>query len=263
MYAAKIERAVKNQKHVMLFWESKMIHKLRGKTYVPQLYYIGTDKTNEKNQFHVMVMDMLGPSLEDLFVQCKRKFDLKTCCLVAQAMIKRIEKCHEEKMIHRDIKPDNFLVGANEGTKDNIYVIDFGLAKQFMSSDGKHIPYIEGKNLTGTARYASLATHMGKEQSRRDDLETIGHVILYFLKGTLPWQNLPGKTKEEKYKNIKKKKLETTLDDLCRGCPLEFKEYMEYCRSLQFDTEPDYRHCVSFFDKCMKRNNMDPKVLDY
>jgi len=187
LYAAKIERAVKNQKHVMLFWESKLIHKLRGKTYVPQLYYIGSDKTNEKNQFHVMVMDLLGPSLEDLFMQCKRKFDLKTCCLVAQAMIKRIEKIHDERIIHRDIKPDNFLIGGTELTKDNIYVIDFGLAKCYKNSEGQHIPFIEGKNLTGTARYASLATHMGKEQSRRDDLETIGHVVLYFLKGSLPW----------------------------------------------------------------------------
>lgn len=186
-YAAKIERSVKNQKHVMLFWESKLIHKLRGKTYIPQLYYIGTDKTNEKHQFHVMVMDMLGPSLEDLFSQCKRKFDLKTVCLVAIQLIKRIEKVHEERIIHRDIKPDNFLIGGTDLTKDNIYIIDFGLAKCYRNSEGQHIPFIEGKNLTGTARYASLATHMGKEQSRRDDLETIGHVILYFLRGSLPW----------------------------------------------------------------------------
>lgn len=120
-------------------------------------------------------------------MQCKRKFDLKTCCLVSQQMIKRIEKVHEERIIHRDIKPDNFLIGGTEITKDNIYIIDFGLAKCYKNSENQHIPFIEGKNLTGTARYASLATHMGKEQSRRDDLETIGHVILYFLRGSLPW----------------------------------------------------------------------------
>lgn len=263
IYAAKIEKAVKNSKHVMLFWESKLIHKLRGKTYIPQLYYIGTDKTNEKNQFHVMVMDMLGPSLEDLFMQCKRKFDLKTCCLIAQQMIKRIEKVHEERIIHRDIKPDNFLIGGTELTKDNIYIIDFGLAKCYKNSEGQHIPYIEGKNLTGTARYASIATHMGKEQSRRDDLETIGHVVIYFLRGSLPWQNLPGKNKDEKYKNIKKKKLETSLETLCKGYPVEFKEYMEYCRSLKFEEDPDYKYCVSLFDKCMRRHQLDPKVFDF
>lgn len=263
IYAAKIERAVKNQKHVMLFWESKLIHKLRGKTYIPQLYYIGTDKTNEKNQFHVMVMDMLGPSLEDLFSQCQRKFDLKTCCLVAQNMIKRIEKVHAERIIHRDIKPDNFLIGGTDVTKDNIYIIDFGLAKCYKDSEGRHIPFIEGKNLTGTARYASLATHMGKEQARRDDLESIGNVVLYFLKGSLPWQNQPGKNKDEKYKNIKKKKLETSIDELCKGIPHEFKEYMQYCQQIKFEEEPDYKYCIDIFARCMKRNNLDPTVLDY
>ena len=130
---------------------------------VPSLYYIGTDNSVKNQSFHVMVMDMLGPSLEDLFMTCKRKFDLKTCCLVAQHMIKRIEKVHDERIIHRDIKPDNFLIGGSDLTKDNIYIIDFGLAKCFKNSEGQHIPFIEGKNLTGTARYASLATHVGKE----------------------------------------------------------------------------------------------------
>lgn len=99
----------------------------------------------------------------------------------------RIQKCHEDRIIHRDIKPDNFMVGGTEATKNNIYIIDFGLAKNYMNSSKEHIPYKEGKNLTGTARYASLATHLGQEQSRRDDLETIGHVLIYFMKGSLPW----------------------------------------------------------------------------
>jgi len=107
--------------------------------------------------------------------------------MISIQMVKLIEKVHEERIIHRDIKPDNFLIGGNENTKDAVYIIDFGLAKCFRNSEGEHIPYKDGKNLTGTARYASIATHKGIEQSRRDDLETIGHVLLYLLKGTLPW----------------------------------------------------------------------------
>ena len=154
---------------------------------VPGLYYIGTDSSVPNQQFHVMVMDMLGPSLEDLFQTCKRNFDLKTVLLIAHQMVKRIEKVHEERIIHRDIKPDNFLIGGTEQTKDSVYIIDFGLAKCYQNSEGEHIPYKDGKNLTGTARYASINTHKGVEQSRRDDLETIGHVLLYLLKGSLPW----------------------------------------------------------------------------
>ena len=185
--AAKIEKAVKNQKHIMLFWESKLIHKLRGKTAVPNLHFVGDEKTEDGKMYHVMVMDLLGKSLEDLFQECRRKFDLKTVLHVASQMIQRIKVVHEERIIHRDIKPDNFLVGGNDQTKNTVYIIDFGLAKCYKSSDGEHIPFRDGKNLTGTARYASVNTHLGYEQSRRDDLETIGHVILYFLKGSLPW----------------------------------------------------------------------------
>ena len=204
----------------MLFWESKLIHKMRGKSKffksnserkgsaiiaflylinrlliwfvfsaacVPGLYYIGTDTSVANMQFHVMVMDLLGPSLEDLFQSCKRNFDLKTVLMIAIQLVRRIEKVHEERIIHRDIKPDNFLIGGSDATRDNIYIIDFGLAKCYKNSDGEHIPYKDGKNLTGTARYASIATHKGIEQSRRDDLETIGHVLLYLIKGQLPW----------------------------------------------------------------------------
>ncbi|CDW89714.1 UNKNOWN [Stylonychia lemnae] len=254
-YAAKIEKATKYAKHVMLFWESKLIHKLRGKTCVPGLHYVGTDNSNESSQFHVMIMDMLGPSLEDLFQACKRQFDLKT--------LKRIEKVHDERIIHRDIKPDNFLIGITEQTKDSIFIIDFGLAKCYKNTDGQHIKYRDGKNLTGTARYASINTHKGVEQSRRDDLETIGHVLLYFLRGSLPWQGLPGRSKNEKYNNIKKKKIETSLEELCKGYPPEFKEFMEYCRNLKFEEDPDYKYVIGIFEKCMTRHGYDLKSTDY
>ena len=170
------------------FWRSNPeCDLLQSIACVPGLYYIGTDSSVPNHQFHVMVMDLLGPSLEDLFQSCKRNFDLKTVLMIATQLIRRIEKVHEERIIHRDIKPDNFLIGGTDATRDNIYIIDFGLAKCYKNSEGEHIPYKDGKNLTGTARYASIATHKGIEQSRRDDLETIGHVLLYLIKGQLPW----------------------------------------------------------------------------
>ena len=127
--AAKFEKAVKNERHVMLFWESKLIHKLRNKTFVPRLHFVGDEKTPEGKTFHVMVMDRLGPSLENLFEHCKNKFELKTVLMIASQLIQRIEKVHDERIIHRDIKPDNFLIGGTEATQDNVYIIDFGLAK--------------------------------------------------------------------------------------------------------------------------------------
>lgn len=260
----------------MLFWESKLIHKMRGKTFVPFLHFVGDEKFDDGRMFHVMVMDLLGKSLEDLFQECHRKFDLKTICHIASQMvstkncshslfcqIQRIQKVHEERIIHRDIKPDNFLIGATESTKNNVYIIDFGLAKCYKNSEGEHIPFRDGKNLTGTARYASLNTHIGYEQSRRDDLETIGHVLLYFLRGSLPWQGLPGRSKDEKYNNIKRKKKEVSIEELCLNQPVEFKEFMQYCRSLSFTADPDYRYILSLFDGCMERNGYDVKTPDF
>lgn len=149
-----------------------------------------------------MVMDLLGKSLEDLFNLCGRKFSVKTVLMIAQQTIKRIEYIHSRRIIHRDIKPDNFGAGRAKHAH-RIFIIDFGLAKKFMSSDGKHIKYKDGKSLTGTARYASINTHIGIEQSRRDDMEGIGYVFMYFLRGSLPWQGLRARGVKEKYEKIK------------------------------------------------------------
>lgn len=133
-----------------------------------------------------MVIELLGPSLEDLFTYCGRKLSLKTTLLLADQLIARIETMHKKGYIHRDLKPENILMGLEENASV-LYLIDYGLAKKWKDHDGKHIPMREGKSLTGTARYASANTHLGLEQSRRDDLEGAGYVLLYMLKGELPW----------------------------------------------------------------------------
>lgn len=131
---------------------------------LPNVHYSGCE-----GQYNVMVMDLFGQSLEDLFVNNGRRFDLKTTLMVGIQMIERIEYTHSKGYLHRDIKPDNFVIGRGKKSS-RVYVIDFGLAKKYLQKDGSHIPYRDNKNLTGTARYASLNTHLGIEQGRRDDI---------------------------------------------------------------------------------------------
>ena len=131
---------------------------MKGGTGIPSLHWFGVE-----GDYNVMVMDFLGPSIEDLFNYCKRKFSIKTALMLADQMIERLEFMHNNNFLHRDIKPDNFLIG--HGKKQNtVFIIDFGLAKRYRDpKSGEHIPYKDNKSLTGTARYASINTHLGIE----------------------------------------------------------------------------------------------------
>ncbi|GAV90007.1 Pkinase domain-containing protein [Cephalotus follicularis] len=217
----------------------------------------GTKWSGVDGEDNVLVIDLLGPSLEDLFVYCGRKFTLKTVLMLADQMISRIEFVHSKGFLHRDIKPDNFLMGL--GRKANqVYIIDFGLAKRYRdSTTNRHIPYRENKNLTGTARYASCNTHLGIEQSRRDDLESLGYVLLYFLRGSLPWQGLKAATKKQKYDKICEKKLSTPIEVLCKSHPVEFASYFHYCHSLTFDQRPDYGFLKRLFRDLFAREGYE------
>ncbi|KAI8824291.1 casein kinase I [Fimicolochytrium jonesii] len=238
--AIKLE-AVK-AKHPQLEYEAKVYKSLAGGVGIPFVRWFGIEC-----DYNCMVIDLLGPSLEDLFNFCGRKFTLKTVLLLADQLISRVEYIHSKNFIHRDIKPDNFLMGL--GRRGNqVNVIDFGLAKKYRDPKTHlHIPYKENKNLTGTARYASINTHLGVEQSRRDDLESLGYVLMYFSRGSLPWQGLKAATKKQKYDRIMEKKMTTPTEVLCRGFPNEFAMYLNYTRQLRFDDKPDYSYLRKLF----------------
>ncbi|XP_061367478.1 casein kinase 1-like protein 6 isoform X2 [Gastrolobium bilobum] len=229
-------------RHPQLHYESKLYMLLQGGTGIPHLKWFGVE-----GDYNVMVIDLLGPSLEDLFNYCNRKFTLKSVLMLADQLINRVEYMHSRGFLHRDIKPDNFLMGL--GRKANqVYIIDYGLGKKYRDlQTHRHIPYRENKNLTGTARYASVNTHLGIEQSRRDDLESLGYVLMYFLRGSLPWQGLKAGTKKQKYDKISETKVSTRIEVLCKSYPPEFVSYFHYCRSLRFEDKPDYSYLKRLF----------------
>ncbi|XP_063945640.1 uncharacterized protein LOC108211763 isoform X3 [Daucus carota subsp. sativus] len=211
---------------------------------IPNMRWFGVD-----GDYNFLVMDLLGPSLEDLLKFCGGRFSLKTVLMLAEQMIDRVEFIHSKSFLHRNIEPSNFLMGLHRQA-NQVFIIDFRLSRKYRdSSTHQHIPYRENKNLTGTAEYASMNAHLGIEQSRRDDLESLGYVLMYFLKGSLPWQGL----KDGQIEKINKKKLSTSIEALCRGYPNEFSSHFHYCRSLRFDDKPDYLYLKSMYRELFKR----------
>ena len=205
-----------------------------------------------------MIIELLGQSLEQICSLYVKKFSIPTVFALADQMVISIfkfqltlvENFHKNLYIHRDIKPGNFVMGLRKNAH-TVYIIDYGLAKQYIDPVTKsHIPFKENKKLNGTARFASIHTHLGEEQSRRDDLKCLGHTLIFLAKGELPWQGIKGKTKEQRYKGILQIKQETSIQKLCAGLPDEFARYMKYCRTLNFEDVPDYFNLKKQFKDC-------------
>ena len=199
-----------------------------------------------------MIMELLGKSLEDLIDQY-RTLSIKTVYILLIQMLEALAFIHDNDIVHKDIKPDNFVTGVNNKAY-NLYVIDFGLSREYKDNESKqHYPLIKKKKLCGTARYASVHAFECYEQSRRDDLESVSYVAVYLIKGELPWQDVKGKTKEERNAKIMEMKRKMNEDDICNGIDGEdVKEFMKYVRGLGYEEEPEYEKWMNRFKEVLK-----------
>ena len=241
-------------KYPQLLFESRLLESIPG-IGIPKVYWAGVS-----GEYNVMVFELLGKNLEELFQNCDKKFSLKTMLMIAIQVLDRIRHLHMHNYIHRDIKPQNFSIGRGEN-EHIIYLIDFGLAKRYREEyTNFHIPLRQNIKLTGTIRYASCNALNKKELSRRDDMESIGYMLIYLLKGSLPWQGLKIKQKSEKYSKIKELKMSLEPEKLCEDLPDEFKEYIESVKNLEFEEEPDYGRYINMFTELFKKKEY---VKDY
>jgi casein kinase 1 len=210
-----------------------------------------------QNKFNLCFIQHLGASLETLFQQCHKQFSIKTTLIIGMQLLNRLQDFHERGYIYRDLKPENCLLGPQE--ENRIYLIDFGICERYRLPDGHHIPYTKNNTFSGSYRYASMRQHRGDSPSRRDDLESLGFLMIYFLKGRLPWQRSvlqplplpaittataqvpPSMSSSELCASILKKKQHTSLQELCRGTPDCMLKYMTCCRNMGFDETPDYK----------------------
>ena len=254
-----------------LIYESKLYKLLQGGIGIPKIHWNGLYfHKPEKLDINFLVMDLLGPSIEDFFQICQRRFTLKTVLMLADQMISRMEYLHSKDFIHRSVKPEDFLMGV-KGSSNIVHLIDYGFSKRFQSQIFKeHI----GKNkrvkyLHGSPNFDSVNVHSGMGYSRRDDMVSIGYILMYFnlggnckfifeisglcgliiitIIGVLPWRGLKAATKKEKYEKICEMKMSTPLEVLCHGFPEEFAIYLNYCRRLHFEEKPDYKNLRRLF----------------
>ena len=263
-------QAIENNAYVALKVESRKIPKPVLESEAFLLYSIAglgipeVKSFGKVKNYTVLVEPLLGKSLFDIFAENHKEMPMEDVCLIGKQVIDRIQWIHSKYIVHRDIKPDNFLIGKKD--PNVIYIIDFGLSKKYRSSTtNKHIRFGFTGKLTGTVRFASANALRGGEQSRRDDIESIGYMLVYFMKKRLPWQGVTGAKKMERYLKIYKMKKNTSPEELCSGLPPEMTEYIKYAKKLEFEQQPDYKYLKKLFSRMLKRihNTNDQLVFSW
>ncbi|KAL9227283.1 hypothetical protein vseg_002991 [Gypsophila vaccaria] len=224
-------------------YEWQVYNSLGGSHGVPRVHYKG-----RQGDFYIMVMDMLGPSLWDVWNTNSHSMSIEMVACIAIEAISILEKLHSRGYVHGDVKPENFLLGP-PGTSDEkkLFLVDLGLATKWRdTATGSHVEYDQRPDVfRGTVRYASVHAHLGRTGSRRDDLESLAYTLVFLLRGRLPWQGYQG---ENKGFLVCKKKMATSPETLCCFCPQPFRQFVEYVVNLKFDEDPNYAKYVSLFD---------------
>ena len=231
-----------------LLREASILRHLGAVPGVPTMLWFGSE-----HNYDVLVIELLGKDLASI-VKSYKKFSLETILLIGLKVLSIIQSIHDKDVIHRDIKPDNILMGL-EGKSEEFFLIDFGISKCYRDAKGRHLIFRENKPFIGTMRYASINSHMGVELSRRDDLESLGYVLLYLLKGYLPWQNVEANAKEKTYQ-VGKIKSKIKIEELCRETHKGFHEYFKYVKELDFNETPDYEYLKGLFVAMAKMNKV-------
>jgi len=312
--AIKVENKLQNKSH--LYDEYKMYRYLSSVDNIPRVYDFKSSDTNQ-----IMVMELLGPSVDSMFRYCGKSFSMKTICMLAKRMIRLLESIHKKGVVYRDIKPENFVVGnviilkdedlnsslndssstetklsykqefkkkkgklynslspnfmdscldfdnipAQDHPLNQIYLLDFGLSEFYIDKNTHTHVQNRLRPPCGTPRYMSIRTHQFRQQSRRDDLESLGYLLLYFLKkGNLPWQGITATDVKSMIYRIWDKKETIPLEKLFKDCPQQFITYMHYARNLNFTEKPNYNYLISLFDEILaSMDEIDDGIFDW
>jgi serine/threonine protein kinase len=254
--ALKLEEINKEESELRsVLREASLLIRLEGIRGIPQVIWSGTE-----HSYDVLVMKLLGKDLAGI-MKILKKMTIPTVVRIALQLLEIIEQVHERSIVHRDIKPENILIGREEDAQ-TVFLLDFGISKYYQDYKKRHIVMKEKKPFIGTTRYASLSSHLGKELSRRDDLESLGYVLVFLAKGKLPWQNVAISEKnKEKYVGKLKEKID--MVELCREMPEEFIKYFEYVKALEFTQKPDYELLQKLFRKIAEDNDFEPETIEW